>query len=114
MRTKNPKTKSAPRLYNSPAIMDVFERIAAARLIQQRLCLTGMDPTDVSSPAVSPNRKLRELLLEVGSVAAVLSKTDFKHDPREDQFNIEDLGEALVHVAATAVAWLESLTPKKP
>ena len=101
---------------NSPAMMEVFARIAQERSRQRELFRTGKISFDVSSATPDANRKLRVLVEEVGEVAEAIDQIEVcessptpcrRHLPRLNK----NLREELIQVAAVAVAWLESMEP---
>lgn len=108
--TPNTNRPPVPVLWkNSPKMLDVFTRIAAERMRQRELFHTGRILFDCASPTPDENRKLRVLIEEVGEVAKELDNIEAARSERAVKFSREDLHNELVHVAAVAVAWLESL-----
>lgn len=104
------KAKAAPPLWkNTPAMLEVFAKIAAERQRQRELFHAGKISFSCQSVLPDPNRKLRVLMEEVGEVAQELDRLEQCRDKRAERFVLEDLEAELVQVAAVATAWLESL-----
>lgn len=93
---------------NSPLLMEVFARVAQERARQRDLLLLGRINFDCASPIVSPDRKLRVLVEEVGEVAKAIDDLETV----KSRIRLDNLRAELVQVAAVAVAWLESLEVK--
>jgi hypothetical protein len=103
----------APPLWkNTPAMLEVFAKIAAERQRQRELFHAGTITFDCASTLPDLNRKLRVLMEEVGEVAQELERLEGCRDKRAERFVLEDLEAELVQVAAVATAWLESLQIK--
>ena len=100
------------KVFNSPHMLTVFERIAQERSRQRMLLLNGTHLFSPDSPVADANRKLRVLVEEVGEVAEVIDRLEFPHTSRREQILRDHLQDELVQVAAVAVAWLESLEAK--
>lgn len=94
------------KTHNSPALMEVFVRIAAERQRQRELFRAGQITLDMASPAPDANRKLRVLVEEVGEVAEALDVLEAMPKNRNAR---RLLHAELTQVAAVSVAWLESL-----
>lgn len=94
---------------NSPAMLEVFAKIAAERVRQRELFAAGKITFDCASVFPDDNRKLRVLIEAVGEVAQDLDRLEGCRDNRAARFEREDFEKDLVQVAAVAVAWLESL-----
>lgn len=97
-----------PLWRNTPAMLEVFAKIAAERQRQRELFSAGKITFDCASGVPDSNRKLRVLMEEVGEVAQELDRLEGCRDKRAERFVREDLEDELVQVAAVAVAWLES------
>lgn len=97
-------------VYNSPAMMDVFARIAQERHRQNTLFVEGHISFNCSSRVVDPHRKLRVLVEEVGEVARELENLENNTGYATEKKIRQCLVNELTQVAAVAVAWLEALT----
>jgi hypothetical protein len=100
------------KIFNSPAMMAVFERIAQERCRQEGLARAGKFSSTCASKIMDDNRKLRVLVEEVGEVA---QEIDFLENAKGALSRAKfsgQLREELTQVAAVAVAWLESLEGK--
>jgi NTP pyrophosphatase (non-canonical NTP hydrolase) len=101
------------KIFNSPAMMSVFEQIAAERVRQQELLRAGKFTYTAASPVADNNRKLRILVEEVGEVAEAIDHLEqLNHNSPAAKRQREHLREELIQVAAVAVAWLEALEGK--
>lgn len=98
-----------PMWKNTPAMLNVFAKIAEERVRQRELFHAGKITFDCASVIPDPNRKLRVLMEEVGEVAQELDRLEGVRDRRGEVFVLEDLQTELTQVAAVAVAWLESM-----
>lgn len=103
------KSAVAPLWKNSPAMLEVFARIAAERIRQRELFHAGKLTFDCASPVTDNDRKLRVLTEELGEVAQAIDQLERCGRRAASVFAREDLQTELVQVAAVAVAWLESL-----
>jgi hypothetical protein len=98
------------KVFNSPAIMAVFERVAQERNRQNTLFVEGHIPFNCASRVADPNRKLRVLVEEVGEVAEAIDHLEqLNSNSNAAARQREHLRDELVQVAAVAVAWLESM-----
>ncbi len=94
---------------------DIFEAIAAERERQESLALAGRFAHTAASDQATDPQRLAMIAEEVGEVAGVvLARVGAAHD-RAFEDTTAALRAELVHVAAIAVAWLESLpAPRQP
>ena len=104
MKNKPKKLKVA---YNSPLIMDVFERIAQERHRQNELFAEGKSEFNCANPPSVANYNAKEALLkiameDVSERVTVLDECDCPANRRWLQMD-------LVCLAAHCVAWLEAM-----
>lgn len=83
--------------------LPVFSLVEAERERQHRMFLAGKHSFNCCFPHIEPKRKARILVEEIGEVANAIDEVEC------DRMNECHIKEELVHVAAVAVAWLESL-----
>ena len=96
------------KIPNSPAMMDVFLKIAAQRQVQREALRSGGDDINLGHPVPGDSRKLRRLTQSVGQVADAV-------EGKEDADNVhtrEELRRSLLRLGADTVAWLEALEVK--
>jgi NTP pyrophosphatase (non-canonical NTP hydrolase) len=90
------------------SILSVLEKVEAERRRQELIAAGGGIAWSCADVMISPDLKLAVLTEEVGEVArAVLGEAGAVRDGG-------DLATELIHVAAVAVAWAESLATKDP
>ena len=89
-----------------------YNRIHQERFRQEELFRQKKHLFSVASPVVSPARKLRVLVEEIGEVAEAIDKIEFHTEAKAAIYARRwktELVTELVQVAAVLCAWLESL-----